>query len=181
MATVGRQAVQTQPPRPARQGRSHFVGTMDATAIDEEDDCLTRRAEGRHALMPIVPPCVGIKRGHDFIADLGGSVLHGAHQGAQDPILEAVPGVIRPPGLPLTRCGLVHLALGQGTEGQPIARRLMPPAGPGQGKAPQDGLVFLQEDDLATLGAVCEGGECKASRHQGGGVGLQTSGGATLP
>jgi len=53
----------------------------------------------------------------------------------------------------------------------------VPPARAGQGKAPQDGFVFIEQNDLATASLVLEGGKFKSPISEGSGVGIQAPGG----
>lgn len=144
MATVGRQEVETQAPRPTFKRGCKFVGTMYPAPIDDEDDFLPGRAEGGHELVEILTELRGVKVGHELIKDFGGAVLHRTHQGEQDPVFEAVPRMILLPRLAFARFGVVDLAARQRTEREPVAGRLMPPADPREGKAPQHGFICVQ-------------------------------------
>jgi hypothetical protein len=55
--------------------------------------------------------------------------------------------------------------------GQAIPLGFAPPARAGQGKTPQDGLIFMQENDLVSSCAILEGGEFKGGIGQGRRVG----------
>jgi hypothetical protein len=55
----------------------------------------------------------------------------------------------------------VDLALTQGAYGEPYALRFAPPARAGQGKAPEDGFVFIEQNDLAAAGPILQGGKFK--------------------
>ena len=56
----------------------------------------------------------------------------------------------------------------------------VPPARAGQGKTPEDGFVFIEQNDLAPAGLVCEGCECDRGIGEGRGVGIKSPGGAVI-
>ena len=66
-----------------------------------------------------------------------------------------------------------HLTLAQRARGQAIALRFAPPARSGQGKAPQDRFIFIEEDNLALASLVLEGGEFERRIGQRGWVGIE--------
>jgi hypothetical protein len=47
-----------------------------------------------------------------------------------------------------------------------------PPAGSGQGKTPEDGFIFIEQNDLPLAGPVFEGGEFQSPKSEVSGVGL---------
>jgi hypothetical protein len=51
------------------------------------------------------------------------------------------------------------LALAQWPRGQASALGFAPPACPGQGKPPEDGFIFIEQNDLTPVGPVLEGSE----------------------
>jgi hypothetical protein len=55
-----------------------------------------------------------------------------------------------------------------------------PPARAGQGKAPQDGFVFIKQNDLPTARLGLEGGQFKRTIREVRGVGIQPAGGAAV-
>jgi hypothetical protein len=52
----------------------------------------------------------------------------------------------------------------QGTCWQAIALGAAPPARPEHGKAPQDGLIFIEENDLAPAGPILQSGQFETSK-----------------
>jgi len=60
------------------EGRVEFVRSMDAAAIDDHHDLFAGGAEGRHHLMDVLAPLLGIKMRDDLIEDFGGPILDGA-------------------------------------------------------------------------------------------------------
>lgn len=55
-----------------------------------------------------------------------------------------------------------------------------PPAGTGEGKAPQDGLIFVEQNDLAPARPVLQRGEFDGGIRQVSGGRLEPSGGTTV-
>jgi hypothetical protein len=51
----------------------------------------------------------------------------------------------------------LDLALAQGTYREASALRCAPPAGTGEGKAPEDRFVFIEQNDLALARSVLQG------------------------
>ena len=88
--------------------------------------------------------CLGIQVGHDFRADFRGTLWDRADDAEQLSVGEATPPAIGYPGLPVETFFAFALALAQGTCGQTIALDAAPPAGTGQGKAPQERVVFIE-------------------------------------
>lgn len=176
-----RQAVQAQPPGPALQGGSQFVRPMDPAPIHDHDDLFAGWTEGGHELVELLAAFLSITMRDELIKDFGRPRLHGAHQGEQPPVFEAVPRMILAPRLTFAGFGMVALAPRQGPEGETVAGRLMPPARPGPGKAPEACLIFIEQDDLAALRPIFQGREFHAPVSQGRGVGLQPSRRTALP
>ena len=50
--------------------------------------------------------------------------------------------------------------------GRSVALGFAPPAGVGEGKASEDDLIFIEQNDLAPAGSVLEGGEFKMGKGQ---------------
>jgi hypothetical protein len=50
-----------------------------------------------------------------------------------------------------------------------------PPAGAGQSKTPQDGFVFIEQNDLATASAVLQGSQFERAIREVGGVGIEAT------
>jgi hypothetical protein len=132
------------------------VGAMDTTAIRHHHDLFPSFAKDGHDLMEILPKVLGIKRGHDFIEDAGGPVLHSANDVKQYSTGAAASRAIAPPDLAFEAFLAFDLAPAQRTCRQAIPVGTAPPAQPGQSKTPQDGFVFIQQNDLVTTGPVLE-------------------------
>jgi hypothetical protein len=65
------------------------------------------------------------------------------------------------------------LTLGQWPRGEATALCFAPPAGPGEGKAPQNRFIFIQQNDLAPAGPGLQGGECERSPRELSGLGSE--------
>ena len=72
------------------------------------------------------------------------------------------------------------LALAQRACGQAIALGAAPPAQPGQGKAPQDRFVFIEQDDLASASPVLQGREFERAIGEISRGGIEPAGGAAV-
>src|SRR5262245_51050942 len=141
------------------EGRVELVRPMDAAAIDDHHDLFAGLAEGRHHLMDILAQLLGIKMRDDFIEDFGGPILDGAQHAEQHSAGDTAPGAILHPRLAFAGLLAVDLTLAQGTDREASALGGVPPAGTGEGKAPQDRFVFIEQNDLATTSLVLQGGE----------------------
>jgi hypothetical protein len=162
------------------KGRVKLVGPMDPAAIDNHDDLFAGFPEGRHHLMDILTQLLGIKVWHDFIEDFGGPILDGTNDAEQHPTGDAAPGAILPPCLAFEGLLAFDLALAQWTCREASALDFAPPARPGQGKAPQDRFVCIEQDDLAAVRPVLEGSEVERAVSEVCGVGIKTTGGAVV-
>src|SRR6266705_1574267 len=139
--------------------RVELVRPMDPTAIDDHHDLFSGFAEGRHHLMEILAQFLGIKVRHDFREDFGGPILDRPNDTQQHAARDPAPGAIAHPRLPFEGLLAFDLTLAQRARGEASALRFAPPTCTGQGKAPQDRFVFIEQNDLATAGPVLEGGE----------------------
>jgi hypothetical protein len=101
--------------------------------------------------------------GHDFIEDFRGAILDRPKDTEQHAPGDTAPGAIAYPCLAFEGCVAVDLALTQGACRQAIALGAAPPAQPGKGKAPEDGFVFIEQDDLTSTCPVLEGGEFQSA------------------
>src|SRR5262245_50915564 len=138
-------------------------------------------AKERHHLMDILAKPLGIKLGDDFIEDFRGAILDGADNAEQHPPGHTAPTPIVPPRLTFARLFTFDLA---GTEGADRAAKTLggaaPPACPRERKTPDNGFIFLQQNNLAPLGAVRQSGQCARSPRQGSRVGSEASRGPTV-
>ena len=162
------------------EGRVELVRPMDAAAIDDHHDLFASGAEGRHHLLEIWAPLLGIKMRDDLIKDFGGPILDGAQHAEQHPAGDAAPGAILPPRLTFEAFFAFDLALAQGTCQETRAVGFPPPAGTGEGKAPQDGLIFVEQNDLTSARPVLQRGEFDRGISKVSGGRLEPSGGTTV-
>jgi hypothetical protein len=162
------------------EGRVELVRSMDPAAIDDHHDLFVRFAEGRHHLMHLLTQLLGIAMRHDFIEDLGGAILDRANDAEQHAAGDAAPGTILQPRLAFAGLLAFDVALAQGAGGDAIALGSAPPARPGQGKAPEDGFVLIEQNDLATTSPILQGSECDRAIGEVGRVGSEPPGGAVV-
>src|SRR2546428_1115034 len=162
------------------EGRVELMRPMDAAAIDDHHDLFASFAEGRHDLMDILAQLLGIKVRHDFIEDFGGAILDRPNNTEQHAAGDTAPGAMAYPRLAFEGLLAFDLTLAQRACGEACALRFAPPARAGQGKAPEDRFVFIQQNDLATTGPVLEGGECERAVGEISRGGIQSAGGAVV-
>ena len=162
------------------EGRIEFVRPMDPAPINNHHDVFARFAEGRHHLMAILTQLLGIKMRDDLIKDFGGPILDGAQHAEQHPAGDAAPGAILPPRLAFAGFLAFDLALAQWPYREAIALSGVPPARAGQGKAPQDGFVCIEQKDLPTASLVLEGSKFQSPISEVSGGGLQATGGTIV-
>jgi hypothetical protein len=149
MATMGWEEMKAKCAAVVVEGRVEFVRPMDPTPIDHHHHFFLGFPEGRHHLVAILAQLLRIKVRDDFREDFGGTVLHRPnateHHTAGDP----APGARADPRLAFARFVTFDSTLAHRTCGQTRTLRCMPPARPGQGKAPQNRFVFIEPNDLA--------------------------------
>jgi hypothetical protein len=162
------------------EGRVELVGPMDPAAINDHHNLFPGFAEGRHHLMKILAQLLGIKVGHDFIEDFGGAILDRPNDTEQHAAGDAAPGAVAQPGLTFEGLFPFDLTRAQRPCGEACALGTSPPARPEHGKAPQDGFIFIEQNDLATASLVLQGGEFKGGIREGSRVGIKASGGAVV-
>ena len=160
--------------------RVKLVRPMDPAAIDDHHDLFVRFAEGRHHLMDILAQLLGIKVRHNFIEDFGGAILDRPNDTEQYAARHTAPCAILQPRLAFEGFLAFDLTLAQGAEAEASPLYFAPPARAGQGKAPQDGLIFIEQNDLPTASLVLEGGKFKRTIREVSGVGIEPSGGAAV-
>src|SRR5262245_55064861 len=130
---------------------------MDAAAIDDHHDLFASFTKDMHDLMEILAQLLGIKMGHDLIEDTRRAILDRPDNAEQHAAGDAAPGTILHPRLAFEGLFAFDLALTHGADGEASALRFAPPARAGQGKAPEDGFVLIEQNDLATVGTVLQG------------------------
>ena len=162
------------------EGRVELVRSMDATAIGYHYHVFPRVTKDAHHLMDVLTKFLRIEMRHDFVEDAGGAILHGANDMEQDPAGDPTPGAVLLPRMAFERLLVFDLAWTQGTCREAIALGASPPARPEHGKAPQDGLIGIEENDLAPAGPILKSGQFETSKSQSSGIGIESSGGTTV-
>ena len=136
-----------------------LVRPVDPAPVNDHHDLFVRFAEDCHHLVNILSQLLGIKMWDDLIEDFGGPILDGAKHAEQHAAGDTAPGAILYPGLAFEGLLTFDLALAQGPRREARALGFAPPARAGQGKAPQDGFVFVEQNDLTTACPILQGGE----------------------
>src|SRR5215217_3328838 len=162
------------------EGCVELVRPMDATAIGHHHHVFPGVTKDAHHLVDVLAKFLRIEMRHDFVEDAAGAVLHGANAIEQDPAGDATPGAVLLPRLAFESLLVFDVIWTQGTGRQAIALGAAPPARPEQGKAPQDGLIFIEENDLAPAGPILQSGQFETSKSQISGIGIEPSGGTTV-
>ena len=162
------------------EGGVKLMGPMDPAAIDDHHDLFADFTEGGHHLMNIVAELLRIKVRHKFIEDFGGPILHGANYAEQHAAGDTAPRVILEPRLPFEGFVAFDLTLAQGTYREAGALGGAPPARAGQGKAPQDGLIFIEQNDLPAASLVLESSQFKTTISEVSGGGSQAPSGTVV-
>jgi hypothetical protein len=173
--TMGREEMAAQRVVVVLKGRVELVGAMDPAAIDDHHDLCAGGAESRHHLMAIRAQLLGIKVGHDCIEDFRGAILHRTDDAEPHPAGDPAPGAIRQPRLAVQRLLTCDLTLTQRTCREARALGCAPPARTGQGKTPQDRVVFIEQHELAPACAVCQCSEVDRARGEVGRVGSESA------
>jgi hypothetical protein len=159
------------------EGRVQLVRPMEATLLGNHHDFFPGVPKDAHHLMDVLAEGVGITMGDDCIDDAGGAVLHGAHDREYDPTGDAAPRTLLRPGLTFEGFFPFDLAWTQRPCRETGAPGASPPALAGQGKAPQEGLIFVEEDELALACTGLQGGQFETSVGQRSGGGSESSSG----
>jgi hypothetical protein len=164
---------------PVLQGGSELMGPMDPAAIDDHHDLFVGFAEGRHHLMEILAQLLGIKMRHDLREDFGSPLLDRPNDAEQHPARDAAPRAIRQPRLTFETFFPFDLRVAQWVCGQASALGAAPPAQPGEGKAPQDRFIFVEQNDFTPACSVLQGSEVDRAIGEVGRSGIESSGGPT--
>ena len=152
-----------------------LVRPVDPAAIDDHHDLFVRFAEDRHHLVNILTQLLSIKVRHNFIEDFGGAILDRPQDAEQHAAGDAAPGAIVDPRLAFEGFVAFDLTLAQRACGEAGALGCTPPAGAGQGKAPQDRFVFIEQNNLAPARPVLEGGKFERAIGELCGVGIEAT------
>ena len=141
------------PVRPCRRER---VRPMDATAIPHHAHLFPCAATERHHLRDIVAQPLSLTMGNDLKEDFRRPLLDRTKHAQQHTTGYAAPAPVAQPGLAFEGLLALNLAPAQRAYGQAIPWGFPPPAGAGQGKAPQASCIGIEQDTLTPTGAVCE-------------------------
>src|SRR4029453_13542094 len=162
------------------EGCIKFVRPVDAAPIDDQHDLFASGAEGGHHLMEILAQLLGIKMRDDLIEDFGCAILDGTKHTQQHAAGDAAPGAILPPRLACAGFLAFDLALAQWPyrEASPLGGG--PPAPAGQGTAPHEGFVCIEQNSPPTATLVLEGSKFQSPISEVSGVGLQATGGTIV-
>ena len=180
VSAMRRQEMQPKLLVPVRQCRRELVRPVDATAIGDHDNLFLGVAKDGHHLMDVLAQPLRLNMGDPLIEDFRGPILDRADDAEQHAPGDAAPRAIRHPRLAFEAFCAFDLALAQGTYREASAVGFPPPAGPGEGKAPQDGLIFIQQNDLAPASTVCQGGEFERGIREGRRLGIEPPGRPTV-
>ena len=93
---------------------------------------------------------------------------------------DTAPGAIADPRLAFEALVTFDLTLSQRTRAEARALHFAPPASAGQGKAPQDGFIFIEQNDLATAGPVLQGSQFESAIGKIGRGGIKATGGTIV-
>ena len=178
MTTVGRQEMQPKLLVPVGQRRRELVRPVDATAVGHHDHLFAGVAKERHHLMDILAQPLCFKLGNDLVEDFGGAILDCPNDTEQHAAGDTAPRAIADSRLAFEGLVAGDLTPAHGAGEQACALRFVPPARSGQGKAPQDRFVGLEQDELAPTSWVCESRELARGRGEGRRGGIKATGGA---
>src|SRR5918912_3201267 len=117
---------------------------------------------------------------HDFVEDFRGPMLDRPDDAEQHAARDPAPGAILPPRVAFEGLLAFDLTRAQWAYGEARPRGGAPPAGAGQGKAPQDGFVGIEQHDLTTARPVLQGRQGERAIGESRRVGIKTPGGAVV-
>jgi hypothetical protein len=175
--TMGREAMAAKRIVVVVESGVELVRPVDPAAIDDHHDLCAGCAEGRHDLVQILPQLLGIQGRHNFREDVGGAILDRPQDAEQSTAGAPAPGAIASPRLAFAGFVAVDLPLAQRAYGEAHARGGAPPAGAGQGKAPEDRFVCIEQNELAPTRLVLEGRKCERAIREVCGVGSEATSG----
>src|SRR5438128_7914727 len=143
------------------EGRVELVRSMDPTTIDDHHHLFLGFAEGRHDLMEIVAQFRGVQMSDNFVEDFGGTIRDRGNDTEQHPAGDPTPGAIADPRLAFEALVAFDLTGAQWPGGQASTLGFAPPARPGEGKTPEDGFIFIAQNDLPLTSSILESRECE--------------------
>jgi hypothetical protein len=173
VATMSRQYMQPKLLVPVGQRRRELFRPVDATAVGDHDHLFPSVAKEGHHLMDILAQPLRVKLRDDLIDNARGAILHGADDAEQHAAGDPAPGAIAYPRLAFEGFLAFDLTLAQRARGKASALHFAPPARAGQGKAPQDRFIFIEQNNLATAGPVLQRGKFDRSPRQFSRVGSE--------
>ena len=103
--------------------------------------------------------------------------MHSTDDAEQPAAGDPTPGAILAPCLTFAGFLPFDLTLAQGTDGEAGTPGGAPPARAGQGKAPHDRFIGIEQNDLPAARLVLESGQFQSPVSEVSGVGLQATGG----
>ena len=175
MATMRWQEMQPQLLVPVCQRRRKLVRPVDATAVRHHDHLFPGGAKRGHHLMDRLAKPLHLTMGDDLIEDFGSPLLDSTNDAEQDPTGHAPPTAIAYPRLTLEALFAFALTLRHWPRGEAIALGCAPPARPGQRKAPEDGFVFIEENDLAAAGSIFKSSKFERGIREVRGLGIKSA------
>src|SRR5262249_49809920 len=121
-----------------------------------------------------------LKMRDNRIEDFRGAILDSAHDAEQHAAGLTAPTPIAPPRLAFEGLFACDLARTQRPGGEAIPLGFAPPARTRQGKTPEDGFIFIEQNDLTTTGLVLQSGKCERGIREVRWLGIKSTGGATV-
>jgi hypothetical protein len=144
VTAVGRSHMQRQLAVVVVEGRVALGRPMDPAALNDPHHLCIGLTKDVHDLMEVWAACLGITMGDALREDARGPLLHGTHDVEQPAPGDPAPRAIASPRLPFERLFTSDVPLAQWPRGEALALGAAPPAQPGQGKAPQDGVLVVE-------------------------------------
>ena len=174
VAATGRSAIQPKPLVPVGQRRCELMRPVAATAVGHHDHLFAGVAKAGHHLMDILPEPLRIKLRDALIKDLRGPILDGTNDAEQYAAGHATPTPIASPRLTFEGLFAFDLAGPQRPSRQTIPLGFaVPPACPGEGETPENGFIFIQQNDLAATRAIFQRCQVKRRPRQLSGSGTE--------
>jgi hypothetical protein len=180
VATMSRQEMQPKLLVPVCQRRRELFRPVEATAVGDHDHLFAGVAKEGHHLMDILAQPLRIKMRDDLVEDFGGAILDRPNDTEQHPAGDTAPGAVADPRLAFEALVAFDLTLAQWPGGQASTLGFAPPARPGEGKTPEDGFIFIEQNDLPSAGSVLEGREFERRPRQLSGVRSEPARGAAV-
>ena len=180
VTTVGRQEMPPKLLVPVWQRRRELFRPVDATAVGDHGHLFAGVAKEGHHLMDLLAQPLRIKMRDDLEEDFGGTILDRPNDTEPHPAGNTAPGAVADPRLAFEALVAFDLTLAQWPGGQASTLGCAPPARPGEGKTPEDGFIFIEQNELTPAGAVLEGSECERRPRQLSGVGSEPPGGTAV-